>query len=144
MYAKLFTWLLLVTLPFTINAKTTYPNITVSSVVSVYDGDTIKVNIDNYPAVIGEAISIRILGIDAPEIRGKCASEKVKAIQARDYLRVILASASVVELHNVSRGNYFRLFANVIVDGIDVGQLMIEKQLAREYDGKYKRIGWCG
>ena len=61
-----------------------------------------------------------------------------------NYLRVILASASVVELHNVSRGNYFRLFANVIVDGIDVGQLMIEKQLAREYDGKYKRIGWCG
>lgn len=49
--------------------------------VSVYDGDTFKVNIDDYPAIVGEAISIRIRGIDAPEIRGKCLSEKVKAIE---------------------------------------------------------------
>jgi len=75
-------------------------------------------------------------------MRAKFPLEKTKAIQARDYLRAILVSAAVAELHNVSRGKYFRLFANVIVDGIDVGELMIDKQLAREYD-KGKRLGWC-
>ena len=124
-------------------AKQSYPRITVSSVLSVYDGDTIKVNIDNYPAIIGKAISIRIRGIDAPEIRGKCTSEKIKAKLARDSLRAILASGEVIELHNVERGKYFRIVANVIVDGVDVAELMIEKQLAREYDSKLKRLSWC-
>ena len=119
--------LLLLSLPFTASARQTYPNITVSEVISVYDGDTIKVTINNYPAVIGEAISIRIRGIDAPEIRSKCAIEKAKAIEARDYLRAVLARGEVVELHNVQRGKYFRLLGNVIIDGVDVGELMLGK-----------------
>jgi micrococcal nuclease len=129
---------------FTASAKPTYQNIIVSELVSVYDGDTITVNIDNFPPVIGESISIRIRGIDAPEIRSKCPLEKIKAIQARDYLRATLASGEAIELHDVERGKYFRLVANVIVDGVDVSKLMIEKQLAREYDGKSKRVVWCG
>jgi hypothetical protein len=31
----------------------------------------------------------------------------------------------------------------VIVDEIDIGKLILEKQLAREYDGKAKRLSWC-
>jgi len=124
-------------------AKETYPNITISNIVSVYDGDTIKVNIDNYPAVIGKSISIRIRGIDAPEMRAKCSSEKTKAKLARDYLRAILARGEVLELHNVERGKYFRIVANLIVDDVDIAELMIEKQLARKYDGKAKRLSWC-
>jgi len=46
--------------------------------VSVYDGDTIKVNIANYPAINGEGISIRIRGIDAPEIRGNAPQKRRK------------------------------------------------------------------
>lgn len=128
---------------FTASAKPTYPNITVSKVVSVYDGDTIKVNIANYPAIVGQAVSIRIRGIDAPEMRAKCPVEKIKAIEARDYLRAVLASGEVIELHNVQRGKYFRLVANVIVDGKDVSQIMIDEQLVRPYSGKSKRLSWC-
>jgi len=105
---------------FSISAKTTYPNIAISNIVSVYDGDTIKVNIANYPALIGESISISVSGIDAPEMRAKCSSEKTKAIQGRDYLKAVLARSEVIELHNVERGKYFRIVANVIVDGIDI------------------------
>jgi micrococcal nuclease len=104
MYSRSFIWTLLLALPFTIQAKPTYQNITVSAIVSVYDGDTIKVNIANYPAIVGEFISIRIRGIDAPEMCAKCPLEKTKAIRARDYLRATLASGEVIELHNVERG----------------------------------------
>jgi endonuclease YncB( thermonuclease family) len=76
-------------------------------------------------------------------VRSKCPLEKTKAIQARDYLRDVLASGEVIELHNVERGKYFRLVAYVIVDGKDISQIMLEKQLARPYDGKRKRLSWC-
>jgi len=76
-------------------------------------------------------------------MRAKCFSEKTKAKLARDYLRTILASGEVIELHNIERGKYFRIVANLIVDGVDIGKLMIQKQLAREYKGKSKQMGWC-
>ena len=141
MYTKLVIYLLFIS-PF-VSAKTTYPDITISSVVSVYDGDTIKVNIANYPDVIGEAISIRIRGIDAPENRSKCTSEKAKAIKAKDYLKALLANAGVIRLTQVERGKYFRLVANVLVDGVNINQLMIDQGLARTYDGMSKRETWC-
>ena len=40
-----------------------------------YDGDTCYVIIKALPKKL-EKMSIRILGIDTPEIRGKCAEEK--------------------------------------------------------------------
>jgi micrococcal nuclease len=114
-----------------------------SIVVSVYDGDATKVNITNYHVLIGEASSVIVRGVGAPEIRVKCSSEKAKNIQTRNYLRSLLASAEVIELHNVQRGKYFRIVANAIIDGINISELMIEKQIAREYDGKLKRLSWC-
>ena len=48
----------------------------VLEVTSIYDGDTFRANIEGYPAIIGEHMSIRINGIDTPELRGKCDKEK--------------------------------------------------------------------
>lgn len=66
---KLVLWCLL--LPFLASAKD-YGSMFVDEVISVYDGDTFRVNIKGYPDVIGENIAIRVNGIDTPEIRGKC------------------------------------------------------------------------
>ena len=67
-------------LTFVVNAKD-YGSVTVSKVISVYDGDTFRVSIKIYPPIVGENIAIRVNGIDTPEIRGKCPSEKVLAIK---------------------------------------------------------------
>ncbi len=114
----------------------------VSRVVSVYDGDTLRVDIDGYPDVIGKNMPIRIRGIDTPEIRGKCPEEKAMAKKARDFLRKKLAEAKEIELLDVDRGKYFRLVASVKVDGQSVGSLLLSKGLARPYDGG-KKQGWC-
>lgn len=114
----------------------------VSRVVSVYDGDTFRVDIEGYPDVIGKNMPIRIRGIDTPEIRGKCPEEKVLAKQARDFLRAKLAEAKEIELLDIDRGKYFRLVASVKVDGQSVGGLLLSKGLARAYDGG-KKQGWC-
>ena len=46
--------------------------VVINEVITVYDGDTFRVNIDEFPPIIGENIAIRILGIDTPEIKGNC------------------------------------------------------------------------
>ncbi|MBF0370483.1 MAG: hypothetical protein HQL52_13605 [Magnetococcales bacterium] len=37
-----------------------------------YDGDTIRFDIPGVHPLLGDNISIRVRGVDTPEIRGKC------------------------------------------------------------------------
>lgn len=119
-----------------------YDDIIINEVVSIYDGDTFRVTINNYPAVIGERISIRVLGVDTPELRGKCEKEKRLALLAKQFTVKHLRAAKVIILKNVQRGKYFRLLANVDVDGKDLSALLIQSGHARPYAGG-KRSGWC-
>ena len=94
-------------LSFTASAKE-YGSVFVSEVTSIYDADTFRVNINGYPPIVGERISIRVLGVDAPEMRGKCESEKIRARQVKQFTVSALRSAKVIELKNIQRGKYFQ------------------------------------
>ena len=118
-----------------------YSDVSVSRIIKVIDGDTFRVDINELPDIIGKNIRIRILGIDAPEINGKCAFEKELAIKARDFVQILLDNADSVILKNLDRGNFFRLLAEVIVDGKNLGELLIAKDLAVRYQGK--KSTWC-
>ena len=126
---------------FTANAKD-YGNVTVSEVTSIYDADTFRVNIEGYPPIAGERIPVRVLCVDAPELRGKCESEKIKARQAKQFTVEALRSANNIELRNIERGKYFRILADVYVDGKNLANGLIKSGHARSYDGG-KRLGWC-
>ena len=43
-----------------VQAKPQYGTVTVSKVISVYDGDTFRVNIDSLPPIVGKNIPIRV------------------------------------------------------------------------------------
>jgi endonuclease YncB( thermonuclease family) len=45
-----------------------YGDAVVAEVTSIYDGDTFRCNLEGYPPIAGEGISIRINGIDTPEM----------------------------------------------------------------------------
>ena len=134
--------ILLCFLSFTVSAKD-YGNITVSEVTSIYDADTFRVNIGDYPPIAGDRIPVRVLGIDAPELRVKCESEKIKARAAKQFTVEALRSAKVIELRNIQRGKYFRILADVYVDGKNLADGLIKAGHARVYDGG-KQLGWCG
>lgn len=107
-----------------------------------YDGDTLYAIAAGFPPELAE-ISIRVRGIDAPEIRGKCVSEKAAAIEVRDYVRALVA-AGEIDVAEVEWDKYGgRVLATVLVDGRDLGELLIAHGLARPYDGG-ARQGWCG
>ncbi len=52
-----------------------------AKVIKVYDGDTFTVEAYPLPGLEAKA-SVRVDGVDTPEIRGKCEAEKQKAIEA--------------------------------------------------------------
>jgi endonuclease YncB( thermonuclease family) len=119
-----------------------YESVTVSEVTSIYDADTFRGNIAGYPDIIGKHVSIRVKGIDAPEIRGKCAAEIKAARIAKQFTVDHLRSGSKIELKNTERGKYFRILADVFIDGRELSKLLIESGNAREYHGG-TRGSWC-
>lgn len=120
-----------------------------TDVTRVYDGDTFFVNLPYLPKVFGEELGIRLLGIDTPEYRSSCATaedraaERALATAARLYLEEQIRSARYIELTNVSRDKYFRLDSDVLVDGVSMSKLLIEKGYGIAYEGDTK-ISWCG
>ena len=108
-----------------------------------YDGDTITFNLPELHPIIGEKINIRVNGIDTPEIRGKCEKEKYDAKQAQQMVADILKDAEQIVLKNMERGKYFRIAADVIVDGESLGDILVEAGMAIRYDGGKKTNKWC-
>ena len=108
-----------------------------------YDGDTITFNLPNLHPIIGEKISIRVNGIDTAEIRGKCEKEKYTAKQAKDMVTEILKEAERIDLKNMGRGKYFRIVADVYVDGENLAEALIDSGMAVKYDGEKKNTSWC-
>ena len=125
-----------------ISSTFAYDDVKISKVISVYDGDTIRVNIDSYPDIIGENIRVRLKGIDAPEIKGKCQKEIDLAIMARDYLRNAINQSSHIELKNIERGKYFRIVGELYIDGENISKGLLKEKLAYIYHGGKKR-SWC-
>lgn len=83
-------------------------------------------NVDGFSPIIGERVPVRVLGIDTPEIKGKCESEKALARQAKQFTVHALRSAKTIELRNIERGKYFRILANVYVDGKNLADNLIQ------------------
>ena len=94
-----------------------YPDVTVSRLLRVIDGDTFACDIDEHSAIAGKNISIRIRGIDTPELKSKDPEERKSAVLEQQRLSGLLRNARVIELRNIDRDKYFRIDADVRLDG---------------------------
>lgn len=130
-----------VTLASTANGET-YGDVFVDEVTSIYDADTFRVNISAWPDIIGNRMSVRVKGIDAPEIKGACLHEKMAARRAKQEVVMRLRSAKQIELRKIERDKYFRLLADVYLDGDSLAATLVARKLAKPYDGG-RKINWC-
>ena len=144
MNPKLFLLLLPLTLFHSPAFAESYGDIDNAQYVRNYDGDTVTLNLPGLHPIIGEKISIRVNGIDTPEIKGKCEKEKYDAKQAKEMVADILKDAEQITLKNMERGKYFRIAADVFVDGENLANMLIEAGMAVRYDGGKKTHKWCG
>jgi len=109
-------------------------------VVKVYDGDTITIA-SKLPYSESEMyrFSVRLNGIDCPEIRGKTEDEKECAQLAKEELTKLLMD-NIVELKNLQTEKYGRILADVYINGLHINNHMIERRLAVKYDGGTKKV----
>ena len=107
-------------------------------VVSVYDGDTFKINLNCDTGIFCDNISVRVKGIDCPEMKGKTEKEKELAKQAKQFTKDFLDSGPV-KLSNCTRDKYFRINCSAQVNGQDLATLLLGKGLAYNYDGGTKQ-----
>ena len=116
--------------------------LTPDQVVKVYDGDTFFVHLPGIHEIFGNNISIRIKGIDTPEMRGTSDEIKVLATKARELTERTLKEGKRIQLRNPERGKYFRIVAEVWVDGNALADILKAEELAQDYDGEGERPTW--
>lgn len=143
---KIFYAALFVTLAATLPAVAQQPvqgTVVKAEVLSVTDGDTIRVKAEIWKSQY-LITSVRLLGIDTPELRTpKCEEEKALAIKAKNLLEKLIGGDAVF-LKEIAHDKYGeRVLARVITaKNIDVSQELIAAHLAVPYAGK-KRQSWC-
>lgn len=109
-----------------------------------HDGDTITVEIPEVHPLFGEKISVRVRGIDTPEVSTKDKCEKAAGRIAKNLAESLLKNAMRIDLENVGRDKYFRNLADVKADGQDLSMLMLKNNLAYNYNGGTKQhLNWC-
>ena len=114
------------------------PMLTGGRVIKCYDGDTITIAA-YLPFKESELykFSVRINGIDCPEIKGQTANEKTCAQIARNAVEGKILH-KMVKLENVSTEKYGRVLADVVIDDCSIGPWLVKQRLAVEYKGKTK------
>ena len=107
-----------------------------------YDGDTCYVLAPTLPEPL-QKMSVRILGIDTPEMRAECAEEKKLALKGRELANKMFRSAEKIIFDNLKWDKYDgRVLADVYLDGKSYKDEIINAGLARPYDGGTKE-SWC-
>ncbi|WP_210185673.1 thermonuclease family protein [Bauldia litoralis] len=110
-----------------------------AEVVRVVDGDTIDVDIDLGFYIWIRKQRIRMLDIDAPEMRGE---SKVVGAAATEYLKTLIDGKEVIL--RTSKGkdgadrddSFGRWLGTVYLDGLDVNQEMIRAGQAVPYEDR--------
>ena len=100
---------------------------------SCYDGDTCT-------STTGE--KIRLACIDAPEMKATsrrrptsmqaAAYNNTSAVQSRDYISGLVAGKTV-SIRRITTDRYGRTVAELFVDGINVGQVLVRSGHAKIY-----------
>ena len=105
--------------------------------VDVYDGDTITIvgHVKYNPDLF--RFSVRLNGIDCPEMKGKNDNEKIVAKFAKQYIQDIIYD-KIVTLEDVALDKYGRVLAKVMFGHRDIAKELLEKNMAVAYDGGTK------
>lgn len=113
-----------------------------------YDGDTMTFDLPGVHKIFGSKTKVRLQGVDTAEIKPKgkeLPCEKEWARAAQRWVQEQLKSAKRIDLTKINgKDRYGRLLAQVVYDGKDLKQGLLDNHLAVPYVGKKKaRVNWC-
>ena len=100
-------------------------------VKKVYDGDTVTVDIDLGFDVMLHGQKIRLLRINAPEVRGP---ERPAGLRSRDALRQMIDGKSItIKTQQDKKGKYGRWLGEIWLDDVCVNDWLITEGFAEKY-----------
>lgn len=107
-----------------------------AKVISVYDGDTIRCDIDLGFDICIRYQAIRLLGIDTPEIRG---DERENGLLVRDFVREeILDKEVILKTYKDRKGKYGRWLGEILYvkddNTLNLCEVLLEKGYAVPYE----------
>lgn len=109
-------------------------------VFRIYDLDTITVTMMAFGEL--HKFSIRVMGVDSPEIRSKIPLEKKLAYEGRDWARALLLNKHIrIICHGSKDDKYGRTLGQVFYgeDGtLDYAEQALKMKLCLPYEGKTK------
>ena len=142
---KLLVLLLLLSVLSSCDLVHSHVNISKSDIKSIYDGDTITIKCLSDFRCKNNTLKVRVMGVDTPEIKGKCRNEILLARKAKQFTVAFVRTPGEIKLSYddyKKYDRYGRLLAYISVDGIDLSKSLIENNLGRKNHGE-KRRSWC-
>lgn len=116
------------------------------TVVSVTDGDSLRVRVPAFAATPWAVVAVRVAGIDTPEVRrppAKCAAEVARGKAASAYAKGLVHAGDAVTIVFRGLDKYARIDGDLVLgDGRDFGGLMLASGHAVPYTGGVKS-GFC-
>jgi endonuclease YncB( thermonuclease family) len=101
----------------------------------VVDGDTIIADIDLGFSTWLKDVSIRVLGVDAPETRTKDIIEKIEGLKSKARVEQLLPVGSTVVVRTViDKEKFGRILGDFLIDGKEsLGHILLAEGLAKSY-----------
>ena len=103
-----------------------------AKVIRVIDGDTVELDID-LGFTIHWKSSCRLYGVNTPELKSSDKDERLKALEAKNFLIQELPVGSDVTINSKKLDKYGRPLVEVINNHINIYQMNINQILAKEY-----------
>lgn len=103
----------------------------------IVDGDTMEHR--------GSRITYRPANFDTPEVahRAECDAERAAGERATAAVQALFNDAERIDVRSTGRlDRYGRTVAFISIDGRDLGDILIERGIARPWRGR--REQWCG
>ena len=102
--------------------------------ISNYDGDTINFFVD-LGFGIHYKLKVRLSRIDTQELRSKDKVLKSEAYESKNRVRELLSTANTIILktNKDRKGKYGRYIAEVLFDGNNLSDLLLNEGLAEKY-----------
>jgi len=110
-------------------------NYSIKEITRVVDGDTVKAVVD-LGFNIFKNTTIRLYGIDAPETRTKNEEEKVKGLEAKEYLRVIfdaITEEDTLILQSEKLDGFGRSLGVIYYNDVNINELLVKEGKAVPY-----------
>lgn len=102
-----------------------------AKITRVVDGDTVHADINLGFNVVLRDVSLRLFGINAPEMKGETHEEGKKSQSRLEGL--VLGKVVVLKTHKDKREKYGRLLAEIWDGDVDVNKKLVAEGFAKPF-----------